>query len=67
MNLKRAILKFLLYFAVFTVSNLIFKAIFIPSDLNFQVIVRTLLTISSISVGMALVEYLMNKNKKNNK
>ena len=64
MIFKRAILKFLLYFAVFTVSNLILKVIIIPSDLNLHEIVRTLLTTSSISFGIAFVEYFMNKNKK---
>lgn len=65
MYLKRAIVKFLLYFAVFSVTNFILKAIFIPSDLNFEGIVRTLLTTSSISIGIVFVEYFMNNNKRN--
>ncbi|MEY2196939.1 hypothetical protein AB7942_30170 [Neobacillus sp. BF23-41] len=61
MNLKRAIIKFLLYFVVFTGSNLVLKAIFIPDDLNFHDIVSTILTTSSISIGIVLVEYAMKK------
>lgn len=67
MNLKQAILKYLLYFGVFTISNLVLKAIFIPDDLNFHDIVSTILTTSSISIGIVLVEYLIKRIKKVNR
>lgn len=64
MNLKQAILKFLLYFVVFTVSNIVLKTILIPDDLNVHDIVSTILTTGSISIGIVWVEYSIKKNKK---
>jgi O-antigen/teichoic acid export membrane protein len=64
MNFKKAILKFLLYFVVFTVSNLVLKTILIPNDLTIHDIISTILTTTSISIGIVWVEYSLKKNKK---
>lgn len=63
MKQKQAILKFLLYFVVLTVSNIVLKTILIPNDLNVQDIVSTILTTGSISIGIVWVEYSIKKNK----
>lgn len=61
MTFKKAILKFLLYFIIFTVSNLILKTILIPDDLSVRDIVSTILTTGTISIGIVWVEYSMKK------
>ena len=61
MKFKKVILKFLLYFIIFTVSNLILKTILIPDDLSVRDIVSTILTTGTISIGIVWVEYSMKK------
>lgn len=64
MSFKKAILKFLLYFIVFTACNLILKTVLLPVPLNISDIISTILTTGSISIGIVWVEYsLSNKQK----
>ncbi|MGN8231877.1 hypothetical protein [Priestia flexa] len=64
MSFNKVILKFLLYFIVFTASNLILKTVLLPVALDISDIISTILTTGTISIGIVWVEYsLRNKGK----
>ncbi len=64
MSFNKVILKFLLYFIVFTASNLILKTVLLPVPLNISDVISTILTTGTISIGIVWVEYsLRNKGK----